>query len=166
MIIFLSESLLNLVNLYSTNDTQCTVLSFLLSELSYSSVLWWTGPASAYSASPSASPSLKPSQFSQAQGHSSFWVAKAALPITEGVPISLYCSDLYHFCPPLSRILAKFLKDKDHIVQQQGTTDMLLTSDVVKYTSHSTHASYLPNQTTISSWRQGLNLISFKSHSD
>lgn len=43
-------------------------------------------------------------------------------------------------------------------------TDVLLTFDVVIYTSHFTHVSYLPNQTTISSWRQGLNLISFKFH--
>lgn len=68
-----------------------------------------------------ASPSLKPPQFSQAQGHSSSSVTQAPLPIAAGVPIPLYCSDLRHFCPTLSRMLAKFLKRKDHILHNKAS---------------------------------------------
>lgn len=73
-------------------------------------------PASSHSPSPSRSPSLKPFPFSQAQGHSSFWKCLPKRPFPSLLEFPSPCSDLYQFCLTLSRMLDKFLKDKDHIL--------------------------------------------------
>lgn len=111
------------------------------------------------------SPCVKPSPFSQAQGHPSFWVPKAPLPTAAGAPIPLGCSDFLILCPILlPECELSFLRTKTMFYTIKHT-DVSLTSDSVIHTHHSTHPSYL--QTRLPFPRgQGLNLISFTSPSD
>lgn len=84
------------IRFYSTNDTQYTALfiSFAWTLLGIHLSSGGQDPASPCTLSSSVSPPLKPFWLSQAEGHSSFQVTKAPLPIVAGIPIPLCCDDI------------------------------------------------------------------------